>query len=621
MSKQVGMDERMSDAALRDILSYGILHVPLGDAKEWEVDSRKWMVDLYKVMNPYWIEKKPLGQPHSFVCTKSTQAGVTTMALVRMLHFMTHWTGKVMYMMPRQKDVLDMVGTRLDPILARSPMLNKLRGTPDNMQTKQIGNSFVYFQEGTMEPRSIPVDLLFVDEVDLTDPANIGTATNRLDASNWKLRYYLSTPTVNNYGIHKMWLSSDMRHWLVRCPSCGKWQDITWDENLRYTGEPSKPDRVWYGCKYCQDAEITVQHMQTGKWVAEKPDRSYDTVGFHVHQMLTTPADVLYRHFRDPLETNVEFHRKRLGMPFEIGGGSLDADEVYAAGYLDEEFEQELRWDGKSQYYMGVDQGNQLQVLIAKLEPGLEIPKIIHIELVELDEGFARIAQLMRYFRVRKCVVDANPNRHSAIDLAVDFPGRVYIADYNESGVLFSVAKKKKGKKQYFQTFIDRTLGFDELFTDIRNGQWSLFGSLTSIPQDVRLLVDQVTALKRDVEERQKAGIKVEVPVYRAVRADHLGHSWSYLNIAKMLGQSASGKIKIIKEEEDKEELPVLEMPEDDYRTIISHTAEVKKEEMEAWIYKGEEPSVVLAHKLTFLKAYDDDMIRDALSYYLLTNA
>lgn len=611
------VQDKMSAAAYKDILTYGIMHVPLGDSKQWEVASRKWMVDLYKVVNPFEIEKQPI-QARNFVCTKSTQAGVTTMALVRMLHFMTNWTGKVMYMMPRQKDVLDMVGTRLDPLLIQSPMLHKLRGTPDNMQTKQIGNSFVYFQEGTMEPRSIPIDVLFVDEVDLTDPGNIGTATNRLDASSWKLRYYLSTPTVNNYGIHKMWLASDMRKWLINCPKCNKEQEIVWSENLRIEGKLTDPTRVYYGCNEC-DAELTIPYIQTGRWVAEKPERSGDTIGFHVHQMLTTPADILYRQYRDPLETDVEFHRKRLGMPYEIGGGSLEADEVYAACYLGEPYEKELRHDGESQYFMGVDQGNQLQILVGKWKSG-EPPKIVRVELVNMDKGFNRVRQLMTYFRIRKCVIDANPNRHSSIDLAKEYPGRVYIADYNESGLLYSTKKKEVGHKHYMQVYIDRTLGFDSLFEDIRNGQWSLFGELSDIPQDIYLLVDQVTALKRDQEERQKANIKIDVPVYRAVRADHLGHSWSYLNIALQLGRSAGGKVAIIANSDKEKEEVVLELSLDDYKAIMYHMSEVKKEEMEAFIATGE-MSVIFNHKYSFLKEdYDLDTVRTALEYWLLTS-
>jgi hypothetical protein len=616
---KLSLQEQMSAAAFKDILTFGIMHVPLGDGKQWEVANRKWMVELYKVVNPYNIERNPV-QARTFVCTKSTQAGVTTMALVRMLHFMTNWTGKVMYMMPRQKDVLDLVGTRLDPLLQKSPMLNDLRGTPDNMQTKQIGDSFVYFQEGTMEPRSIPVDVLMVDEVDLTDPGHIGTATNRLDASSWKLRYYLSTPTVNNYGIHKMWLASDMRRWLVKCPVCNAEQEIKWDENLRYTGNPSDPERVWYGCSKCGDAELSLSHIQTGRWVAEKPAKSQDSVGFHIHQMLTTPAALLYKQFRDPLETEVEFHRKRLGMPFEIGGGSLDADEVYAACYLEEPFEQELRHDGESQYYMGVDQGNQLQVVIAKVNSSMPVPRIVRVELVEMEKGFDRIRQLMTYFRIRKCVVDANPNRHSAVDLALEYPARVYVADYNESGLFYGIKKKYLGIKPYWQVFVDRTLGFDNLFTDIRNGQWSFYGELASIPQDVYTLVDHVTALKRDVEERQKANIKIEVPVYRSIRADHLGHSWGYVNVAIKLGYLSGGKVAVISNQEDDPDQQIeLGISQETYTAIMYHLAEVKREEMEAWLTDGE-VSVILNHKLSFLTDVPEEDIKAGVEYYLLTN-
>ena len=63
----------------------------------------------------------------------------------------------------------------------------------------------------------MPMDALYLDEVDLCNPDHVGTAINRLDASNWKLVTYLSTPTLPNTGIDAAFQNSDQSEWVVRC--------------------------------------------------------------------------------------------------------------------------------------------------------------------------------------------------------------------------------------------------------------------------------------------------------------------------------------------------------------------------------------------------------------------
>ncbi len=147
--------------------------------------------------------------------------------------------------------------------------------------------------------------------LDLSDPANVATALNRLDDSNWKLKYYFSTPTLPNYGIHGRYLLSDMRHWLIKCAECNEWQELDWELNLRYTGLMEKPTKVWLGCVKC-DHHFILPEIQQGEWVAEHPDRSQKSAGFHISQLMIHPIEELYEHWIDPEQTITEFYRKRL---------------------------------------------------------------------------------------------------------------------------------------------------------------------------------------------------------------------------------------------------------------------------------------------------------------------
>jgi len=579
----MNLSEQITSLARRDPLAFGISYVDLLDGKTWEVGTRAWATEIYQTANPWLIEKYPSEHARRVVVTKSTQAGISTWAMVRMLHFATNWPVRVFYTLPRQQDLLDLVATRVDPMIRASTYLSSKLGSPDSAHSKRIGDSYLFFMELTTEPRMMPADMLLVDEVDLSDQEHMATAINRLDASRWKIVNYLSTPTVPNFGVHGIYGASDMREWLVKCPKCGYEQPIEWESNLRVVGPVMRPDKVFYGCASC-NAEITVAHMQTGRWVAQHPDLSNDLVGFHVHQMLTTPADELHKIFRDPTTRLVEFYRKRLGKPYEIGGGSLDRDDFLAACF-DEPYEFEPGWDGESGYYLGVDQGNELQVLICKVPPNSRRPRIVHVELVPMERGFRRLSQLMEVFHVRKAVGDANPNRHGMIEQVHQFPGRFLVADYIEQKQIWN-AKAGSTKLGNVKTnvTIDRTSGMDHLMAEIKNGKFQLPGSPPALHPDVELIIDQVTALKRDVETRKSRAGETTVGVWRKLRADHLAHAWLYMLTAIEIDRGKGLKMAVIGGSKSTDNPEAPEQSEvvdaETTRQIIALLSEVPKDQL-----------------------------------------
>jgi hypothetical protein len=583
--------EQLHSLTRRDPLSFGIAYVDLLEDKKWDVNSRRWATEIYQQVNPWMIEKYPVNLARRLVITKSTQAGVSTMAMVKMFHFAANWPVRIFYTLPRQQDVLDFVSTRITPMISSSPYLqSKLDSKVDNAHAKKLADSYLFFMELSVEARMMPADALFVDEVDLSNPDFMGTALNRLDASRWKLQMYLSTPTVPNYGIHGLYNTSDMRQWLVKCPKCRHEQALDWEVNLRIVGPNNNPTKVFYGCAKCS-AEISIDHIQTGRWVAQHPERSAETVGFHVHQMLTTQAHALYTIFRDPQTTTVEFYRKRLGKPYEIGGGSIGRDDLLA-GCFDQPYEFESVWDGKSTYYLGADQGNEIQVVVAKVERDSRRPKIVHVELIPIQDGFRRLAQLMDIYRVRKAVIDGNPNRHEAINMVKQFPGRVLVADYVEQKETWKTRIGMPNipglKNVVSTTTIDRTTGFDSLMDSIKKGEWQLPGQSPDLHPDIELLIDHVTALKRDVETRRTASGEKQVFVWRKLRAEHLAHAWLYLKTALEINRGKTLRMAVLSDS-----VPVVEA-DDDYRPapdvmrqLTGLLAEVPPEQIEQYLEKS----------------------------------
>lgn len=572
----------------RDPLAWAITHVDLLEDKKWEVSTRRWIVDIYAAVNPWEVERNPVGTARRLSIIKSTQAGISTMAISKALHFATNWNVRIGYTLPRQMDLLDFVATRLDPLIESSKYLRGLRGTPDSTHSKRLGNSYLFFMEMSVESRMMPIDSLYVDEVDLSNEDNISTAQNRMDASRWKLSTFLSTPTVANFGIDAIYKSSDMREWMVKCTKCNHEQPLDWEVNLRVMGNRSDPTRVYYGCEKC-DEELTLAQIQSGRWVAQEPKRSYDHIGFHISQMMTTSAPDLYKVFLDPQTKMLEFYRKRLGKPYEVGGGSIERDDFLVTCF-DDRYDFESEWDGQSTYFMGVDQGNELQVLVCKKEKDKDRPKVVHVELVPMSKGFDRIAQLMDVYKIRRAVVDGNPNRHAALSLQKKFPGRVLIADYVEQKQTWS-AHKADGSQYLARVTINRTSGFDDLIESIKKGQWQLPGSPPNLHPDVELVIDHTTALKRDTETRKTAAGEVDVAVWRKIRADHLAHAWLYMKLAIDITKGKTHKIAVIgrdpavEDEEREDGAPTKE----DHVGIVALLAEVKKEQLEEFLKRHED--------------------------------
>ena len=548
--------DELASLTQMDPLAYGITHIDLLQGRLWEVETRAWIKEIYKEVNPWDIEKNPVGKARQMILMKPTQIGMTTMAAVRMFHFADNWPSRIIYMLPRQQDYIDFVTTRVDPMIASSERLRSLLGTPDSTRAKQLGDSYLFFMESTVEPRMMPADALMVDELDLSDPANVGTALNRLDDSRWQLKYYFSTPTLPNYGIHGRYLLSDMRKWLVRCPACGEWQELDWEVNLRVVGSLENPREVYLGCNQC-DKRFDLDIIQQGQWVPEMPSRSSESIGFHISQMMVHPIEVLYKHFLDPEQTTVEFYRKRLGKPYELAGGSVTKED-FLTSCFDSPYMEEIAHDGRSKYYMGVDQGNELQVVIAKLEPLSKRPKIVRIELIPFDDpenpekaGFGRLNVLMNLFKIRKAVMDADPNRHSVRAIQNKFLGRIIMADYTNIGKRFIT---KRENNIIREVNIQRSEAFDDLMDSIREGYWALFGLPPILPPMVDTLISHVTALKRDIEERRMPGGVQRKVVWRRLRPDHLAHSMLYLKLAVEIDTGSHHKIAVIGAPTDEED-------------------------------------------------------------------
>ena len=171
---------------------------------------------------------------------KATQGGFTEIEVLRSLWSMIykHYPQGVLYTFPTTDDVNEFSKSRFNPlIVANLEAIGKFvksggKGT-DTASLKKIHDAFLYLRGARLSQkisdinesskmRSIPVDSVKFDEVDLMDEEVIAKARGRMGHSKVKEEVYISNPLIPGLGIDKIFSASDQRHWFRKC-SCGEW--------------------------------------------------------------------------------------------------------------------------------------------------------------------------------------------------------------------------------------------------------------------------------------------------------------------------------------------------------------------------------------------------------------
>src|SRR2546427_5946085 len=163
------------------------------------------------------------GSPH-VVLSKAAQIGGTTWSILRSLHACLSGLN-VAYFFPTRTDVLEFSKSRVGPLVADNPFLQKELRDTDTAGLKRIGDAYLYLRgmQSAVGMKSIPVDMVVFDELDEASPDAKTLAKERLSHSDYRRLIDLSNPSLPGYGIDEAYLESDQRHWTNRCESCGTW--------------------------------------------------------------------------------------------------------------------------------------------------------------------------------------------------------------------------------------------------------------------------------------------------------------------------------------------------------------------------------------------------------------
>ena len=544
--------------ALRQSIADGLTDRSLTSCSRWAA-NRRVMGEPFP--GPYswtyhpWSREMHDSSASFNYAMKSAQAGVTEVAINRALYVLDKLRRDVLYVLPTALNASDFSKARFATALALSPKLADIFTDTNTVNLKQAGANTLYIRgsRGDSNLKSIPVSELFLDEVDEMDQKQIWLALERLSGQVHKHVWGISTPTIPNYGIHKLYMTSTQEHFVFQCPCCSRWTEFVWPDCVEIIGEHVADIRChesFLKCKQCKHKlvhETKPDWLGTGTWNAMAKNANPDIRGFHINQLYSftvTPGELVVAYFRgfgDEL-ANKEFHNSKLGVPFIGDGAKVTDDDLQACIRNHTKDDPRPEMGGERIITMGVDQGKWSYVEICewffdRYSQDLNVAataKVLWEGKFYENEWDQRLDELMREWQVLACVIDADPWPMEARRFAKRFPGYVWLCRYRRGVTAKEISITDDGDGAPLAT-VDRTNWLSASLGRLRQPRRIV------LPRDVsREYQEHLKAPVRTYEREKKDSTKDKqaksggnvVATFVSTGPDHFAHARTYAEIA-----------------------------------------------------------------------------------------
>lgn len=455
---------------------------------------------------------------------KGAQMGLTEINVLKTLHGLLfgRYPQGVLYLFPSVNDVTDFSKGRFGPLVSDNEDIASQVSSTDAVGVKRIRKSMLYLRgarvtgkiEGikrtSSQLKGVPVDRLVCDEVDEMEASMVELAIERLGHSLVKEEAYLSTPSIPDFGIDKLYNESDQRVWMIKCSHCGTETclELEFPSSLIELSD----GRVIRACKQCKK-EI---FPKDGHWIAQYPNRSKDLVGWWISQLNSVyvdPAKIL-KAYNDATKRNLqEFYNSKLGMAYISAENRLTVQDVYANCCRDL---MQTRDNGPCA--LGIDVGAMLNVVVG-YRPREEVLQVCYLAQVS---SFNDLHDIAKRFNVQCAVIDMEPETRKARDWqgSEEFP--IFLCDYQHS-----VTSGPRWDEEKKLLRVHRTESLDNVHHMISSS------GLLILPrrcEEVEEFAKQVTNIAKVLEEDQETGSREYL--YRRLGVDHYAHALNYFILA-----------------------------------------------------------------------------------------
>lgn len=491
-----------------------------------DFSKRKFLWDIYNDLSKNQVLLKP------------PQIGATVMNTLKSLWVAKKLGKQIIYTLPTQGDVQDMVGGSFNRIIAQNPILMQWVKDHDTIEQKSVGDSIIFYR-GTFTAKQammVPSGLNIHDEVDASDANVITQYETRLQAQeDGGSRWYFSHPSLSGHGVDVYWQQSDQKEWYIMCDECKKSQTLSWPQSVDINAKR-------YVCVEC-NATISDTARINGRWINRDGvpwdgtiAGDYAFSGWHVSQLMLynkSAKDVIAA-YNDPQKDKQYFYNYVLGLPF-VGSDDKIDPQVVLRNCVDVVNEQEGRT------VIGVDTGLGLHMTVLNKDGVFYYEH--DAEITATRNPYHRLEELMKRFKRSIVMIDQGGELMHTRELQAKYPGRVFLVYYRQDRK--SVDLVQWGEEyEYGKVTVDRNRMMTLIVEQLRDtGRVRLNGTKDEWAEWAQMfgnLYREKVAVKetKDKDDRSLYGNQY---VWKRNGADHYCHALLYgiVGLQRYGGESA----------------------------------------------------------------------------------
>ncbi len=541
---------------IRDTLVSGLRTKTITSCSRWAQERRVMGGDFagnYGFKYHPWA-KEPHDSTASFnVSIKAAQMGFTEIGINRAFYILDILRRDVLYVLPTALNASDFSRSRFAPALQYSPYIKRLFTDVNTVNLKQAGTNTLYIRgsRGDSNLKSIPVSELILDEVDEMNQDQIWLAFERLSGQITQNIWAISTPTIPNRGIHKLYAPTTQEHFFFKCPHCSKSIELLWPESFELCGDTiNDPEcaKSYIKCSECGhklDHESKPDYLSEGFWEPTNLKGVPDQRGFTINQLYSftvSPHKIAMAYFRGLGDEGAmsEFHKSKLGLPYIPDGGQVTDDKIDQCVNPSYATSDPRPRSGKERFItLGVDQGEWVHVVVNEwffdtfsrdINVMARCKNVWHGKFnTKVEGGWDKLDELMREWQCLHCVVDADPNTLEARRFAERFPGYVTLCRYRR-GVAQKDIQLAEDLNRIQMATVDRTNWLDAAL-----GRFHVEDRMM-LPRNVSLEYrEHMKNLVRTYVKDENGNLNA---TYIKTGSDHFAHAHTYAEIALPLAAS-----------------------------------------------------------------------------------
>jgi len=508
--------EEVAQAAELYPYTWAIQHeLKTSNGVPFEFEHRKFMKDMLNDMSPLQVWLKP------------PQIGASETQIIKTLYVAKKRQKDIIYTLPTATDRDDMVGSKVNRIIAQNPILQSWVKDHDTVEQKSVGNNIIHYRGTFAAKQAMMVSsaLNVHDEVDASDPTVITQYETRLQAISDGWRWYFSHPSLSGTGVDVYWEQSDKKEWFVRCPHCNEEQILTWPNNIDM-------QRECYVCSHCKK-DLPNEARENGKW---KPTSGGIFSGYHVSQLMCTwiSAKKIIQDFHDPLKDRKYFYNYVLGLPYVASDDRIEPS-VVLRNCVDIVNPQESR------VVIGADTGHGIHYVLMNKEGAFYYEHIT--EITASKDPYDAIRSLLKRFPKSIAIFDQGGDLIGVRKLQAEYPGRLFLCFYRKDRKSLDFINWGEGD-EFGKVVVDRNRMMTLMVEQLRdigripfNGtieEWKEFASHFGNIYREKMFVKET----KDRDNKELYGVDY---VWKRNGPDHFCHALLYavVGMQKNIGEKA----------------------------------------------------------------------------------